>query len=236
MSFPIEQVDLPLGAGYEGAMANLRARLVDRSGVVVVDWHATGFQDFGGGYFAYNNAAAPDGFTGSVVFALATDLTTPLASAAVTAQTAPAGGGGSATAAAIGSASAAASFEVVVYGNRVKEFSGALYQADGLTGLVLSPSDVLLFKVGAAPLLDVSSASVLAGGSRVIIDYTGMTPTTAEPYGRPAAYRVRVAGADLAAAPEGTYDGEVILVDADGAKTMARGVVHVVGAPGGSVS
>lgn len=127
----------------------------------------------------------------------------------------------------------AASTQVTIYQTRTTDHTFALYQSDGVTGLVLAASDVVRFKLGrgdgATPDLDLDSAAATANGSVVTID-----DLTA-----PADVTVRFAQADISGLHPGVYRGEILVVDdsetdpADAIKYNQLVVVHVIGTLGG---
>jgi hypothetical protein len=120
-------------------------------------------------------------------------------------------------------------FVLTAVQNRTVEFQVTLFESDETTALALAGSDVVRFKLGsgsATPLLDMSSAAPLEGGSSVTIADTD-----------PATVVLRLDQGDLDFFP-GTYDGELLVVDAaddNVVKHVEFGVVHVLASMGGAV-
>jgi hypothetical protein len=132
------------------------------------------------------------------------------------------------------------SFEIVAYQNRTIDFSASLYQADGVTGVVLVSGDVVRFKLSygtGLPLLDLSSDAPNANGSGVTINDLG-----GETLGKPAVVTIRLAQADLLSiVGPYTFDAEILVVDVtetdplDAIKSVQLGIVHVLRTPAGAI-
>jgi hypothetical protein len=133
------------------------------------------------------------------------------------------------------------SFEINVYQNRTIDFSASLYEADGVTGVVLEDADVVRFKLSwgtGAPLLDLSTDGPNANDSVVTVNDLGGSPE-----GAPAKVTIRMAQADLQSVVwPGAFDAEISVVDAtetapfDAIKSVQLGIVHVLRTPGGLIS
>lgn len=116
-------------------------------------------------------------------------------------------------------------FEQAVGAGRTYDFSIALYEADGVTPLVLATEDVVLVLIGRGGVvsLEVTSANPTANGSSV-------TLTTLDP----AVCNLHFAQGDMNGLL-GTYDCEVLIQDSaetappNAAKTASMGVLHVLG-------
>lgn len=124
------------------------------------------------------------------------------------------------------------SFELLAYANRTTDFTVALFETDGTTPLVLGASDAVRCKIGrrGAVVLDLRSGTPTANKSLVSIEHTD-----------PASATLRLAQADTAALA-GTYDAEVLVVDAaetqpaNAVKAAQYGVLHVYPSQDGGVA
>lgn len=113
------------------------------------------------------------------------------------------------------------SFENIAYAGRTTDFTVLLYEDDGSTALVLANADVVRVKIGRAGsvVLDLDSAADTANGSGVTVDNRSAAQVT-----------VRLAQGDTSAM-QGTYDVEVLVVDAsdsDLIKTCEYGCMHIL--------
>lgn len=130
----------------------------------------------------------------------------------------------------------AASAELVAFRNRTGDWTIALYQSNGTTGVALDAADVVRVKIGrgnlATPDLDIDSVAATASGSLCTV-----TQLTA-----PATFTLRLAQGDLSAL-QGTYDLEILVVDQSDTVTGAtkaikhaqQGVIHVIGQMAGDI-
>ena len=120
--------------------------------------------------------------------------------------------------------------------NRTADYTFTLYEVDGTTGIILAATDVVRFKLyrgnNDTPILDLKSGgSPTPNGSQVTI-----TQLTA-----PAMCVVRLAQGDVQSLFPMAYEAEVIVVDdsltspVDGALSVQRGIVNIMGAPGGPI-
>lgn len=116
------------------------------------------------------------------------------------------------------------SFENIAYAGRTTDFTVLLYEDDGSTALVLANADVVRVKIGRAGsvVLDLDSAADTANGSGVTVDNRSAAQVT-----------VRLAQGDTSAM-QGTYDVEVLVVDAsetspaNAVKACEYGCMHIL--------
>jgi hypothetical protein len=133
------------------------------------------------------------------------------------------------------------SFEIVAYQNRTIDFSAELFEADGVTGVVLQDADTVRFKLSygtGAPLLELSTDGPNTNDSSVTVNDLGGNPE-----GAPAKVTIRMAQVDLKTVVwPGTFDAEISVVDAtetspfDAIKSVQLGIVHVLRTPGGTIT